>query len=233
MKILQLAASSVLALLILSGCSAGHDYWGNRLDDAKDIFTFTAGGGFGVKVQVGPVQADMYNYASLYGLRSGEILDGAHPHSEEYHVSEGNIGVPLPFANTEIFYPGKYAAERGKAYCAMSPLLPFFILLPDEHSRNFCNSCAWKEKFRNREAQKTSEDASPELEKDENSPSTAGAHGTNIPPLKSLRLCSPDSPSGSIPASSSTFSPDLPVSIFTATIYKFPPPRRLPKPSGK
>ena len=65
MKILQLAASSVLALLILSGCSAGHDYWGNRLDDAKDIFTFTAGGGFGVKVQVGPVQADMYNYASL------------------------------------------------------------------------------------------------------------------------------------------------------------------------
>ena len=84
------------------------------------------------------------------------------------HVSEGNIGVPLPFANTEIFYPGKHAAERGKAYCAMSPLLPFFILLPDEHSRNFCNSCAWKEKFRNREAQKTSEDASPELEKDEN-----------------------------------------------------------------
>ncbi len=168
MKILQLTASSVLALLILSGCSAGHDYWGNRLDDAKDIFTFTAGGGFGVKVQVGPVQADMYNYASLYGLRSGEILDGAHPHSEEYHVSEGNIGVPLPFANTEIFYPGKHAAERGKAYCAMTPLLPFFILLPDEHSRNFCNSCAWKEKFRNREAQKTSEDASPELEKDEN-----------------------------------------------------------------
>ena len=112
MKILQLTASSVLALLILSGCSAGHDYWGNRLDDAKDIFTFTAGGGFGVKVQVGPVQADMYNYASLYGLRSGEILDGAHPHSEEYHVSEGNIGVPLPFANTEIFYPGKHGIRR-------------------------------------------------------------------------------------------------------------------------
>ena len=174
MKILPLITGALIALL--SGCSAGRDYWGNRLDDAKDVFSLTAGRGFGAKVQIGPVQVDLYNYASLYGLRGGEILDGAHPHSAEYHVEEGNIGVPLLFANTEIFYPGKHAAERGKAYCAMSPLLPFFILLPDEHSRSFCNSCAWKEKFRNRKAQKTPEEASPESEKDEN-PRALPSHG--------------------------------------------------------
>ena len=146
---------SCLILVLCSGCSAGTDYWTNRLDDAKDIVSFTAGRGFGIKVQAGPVQADtMYNYASRYGLRGGEFLPGRIGHSGKYHVSEGNIGVPLLFCNTEIFFPGKHAAARGKAYCAMTPLLPVFILLPEEHTTAYCNSCSWKRKAERRKRQR-------------------------------------------------------------------------------
>ena len=144
-----------LMTVLCSGCSAGTGYWTNRLDDAKDIFSLTMGRGFGVKVQAGPVQADtMYNYASRYGLRGGEFLPGRIGHSGEYHVSEGNIGVPLLFCNTEIFFPGKHAAARGKAYCAMTPLLPVFILLPEAHTTAYCNSCSRKRKAEQRKLQK-------------------------------------------------------------------------------
>lgn len=146
---------SCLILVLCSGCSAGTDYWTNRLDDAKDIISFTAGSGFGVKVQAGPVQADtMYNYASHYGLRGGVFLPGRIGHSGKYHVSEGNIGVPLLFCNTEIFFPGKHAADRGKAYCAMTPLLPVFILIPEAHTTAYCNSCSWKRKAEQRKRQR-------------------------------------------------------------------------------
>ena len=144
-----------LVSVLCSGCSAGTDYWTNRLDDAKDMVSFTAGSGFEVKVQAGPVQADtMYNYASRYGLRGGEFLPGRIKHSGEYHVSEGNTGVPLLFCNTEIFFPGKHAAARGKAYCAMTPLLPVFILLPEAHTTAYCNSCSWKRKAERRKRQR-------------------------------------------------------------------------------
>jgi len=144
--------SLLLLPILCAGCSAGHDYWANRLDDAKDVVSFTAGLGFGPKVQAGPFQVDFYNYAPLYGLRSGELLPGLREHSGNYHVDEGNIGVPLLFANTEIFYPGEHAAARGKAYCALTPLLPVLILMPDEHSRGYCNSCSWKMRTARRRA---------------------------------------------------------------------------------
>ena len=139
-------ALAVAALLTGAGCSAGRDYWTDRLDDAKDIVSFTVGLGFGVKVQAGLVQAGLYNYSAGYGLRGGEFLPGLIAHSADYHVDEGNIGVPLLFCNTEIFYPGKHAADRGKAYCALTPLLPFFVLCPNDHSTGYCNSCAWGRK---------------------------------------------------------------------------------------
>jgi len=139
---------SAIFLPLLTGCSTGHDYWGNRWEDVKDIFSLTAGAGFGVKVQVGPIQVDSgYNYVSLWGLRHGEILPVNVKHGKNYHISEGNIGVFLPFCNAEIFYPGKHSADRGKAYCAMTPMLPFFLLEPDKHSSLVCNECAWKRKF--------------------------------------------------------------------------------------
>ena len=40
-----------LMSVLCCGCSAGTDYWTNRLDDTKDIVSFTAGSGFGIKVQ--------------------------------------------------------------------------------------------------------------------------------------------------------------------------------------
>ncbi len=143
---------------LCTGCSSGTDYWTNRLDDAKDIVSFTAGTGFGVKAQAGPIQADTgYNYAPFGGLRGGEIFSaGGNPekHTAEYHVGEGNIGVFLPFCNAEIFFPGRHAADRGKAYCALTPCLPVFILSPDDHSLTFCNSCAWKRTSARRRAQR-------------------------------------------------------------------------------
>ena len=139
-----LAATAAL-LLCCAGCSTGRDYWSNRLDDARDIVSFTVGPGFGVKAQAGPIQADsFYNYSPACGVRGGEFLAGGH--DAGYHVCEGNTGVPLPFCNAEIFYPGRRAADRGKAYCAMTPLLPVFILSPDAHSTTYCNSCAWGRK---------------------------------------------------------------------------------------
>ena len=135
------------ALLLCAGCSTGRDYWSDRLDDAKDVVSFTVGLGFGVKAQAGPLQVDTgYNYAPAYGLRGGELLAGRLKHDRYYHVEEGNIGVPFFFCNMEIFYPGKHAADRGKTYCALTPLLPFFILRPDEHSTTYCNSCSWHRK---------------------------------------------------------------------------------------
>lgn len=138
---------SATALLACAGCSTGHDYWRGRLDDAKDIGSFTVGLGFGVKARVGPLQVDSgYNYSPVYGLRGGELLPGRMRHGRDYHVEEGNIGVPWFFCNMEIFYPGRHAADRGKAYCALTPLLPVFVLSPDEHSTAYCNSCSWHRK---------------------------------------------------------------------------------------
>jgi hypothetical protein len=151
------SAASIMSVLsvLCCGCSAGTDYWTNRLDDMKDIVSFTAGNGFGIKVQAGPIQADsMYNYAAHYGLRGGEFLPGHIKHSREYHVAEGNIGVPLLFCNAEIFFPGKHAADRGKAYCAVTPMLPVFILLPDAHTAFYCNRCSWKKKAERRKRQR-------------------------------------------------------------------------------
>ena len=133
------------ALFLVSGCSAGKDYWRNRLDDACDIVTAGVGLGFGAKAYVFGVQVDLYNYSPLAEFRGGEAFV-ARKHCEEYHVEEGNIGVPLLGANMEIFYPGGRAVERGKAYCGLTPLLPFFVLDTRENNKKYCNSCAWREK---------------------------------------------------------------------------------------
>ncbi|MBQ6353157.1 MAG: hypothetical protein IJJ28_07815 [Lentisphaeria bacterium] len=137
----------VAAVLLLSaGCSTGSDYWQNRLDDASDILTAGVGTGFGVKVYAFGLQVDMYNYGPLAELRGGEAFV-FHEHSGNYHVEEGNIGVPLPFVNSEIFYPGGRAVARGKAYCGKTMLLPFFLLDIQQNSKKYCNSCSWREKF--------------------------------------------------------------------------------------
>ena len=157
-KILSATVVST-ALLFCTACSCGNSCWTNRLDDAKDLVSFTVGRGWGIKVQAGPLHADtMYNYAPIAGLRGGEFFQSV-PHSDDYHVEEGNIGVPFLFANMEIFYPDRHAAERGKAYCAMTPLLPIFVLCPEQHSAKFCNSCSWKRK---RDGRNKSEKLPPE-----------------------------------------------------------------------
>ncbi len=143
LKILLLPFTA--ALFLSAGCSTGESYWQNRWDDACDIVTAGIGGGFGAKAYVFGLQVDLYNYGPLAEIRGGEAFV-FHKHSEEYHVEEGNIGVPLLFANSEIFYPGGKAVERGKAYCGQTPLLPFFVLDIHKNSKNYCNSCSWREK---------------------------------------------------------------------------------------
>ncbi len=142
LKILPLLAAP---LFLISGCSAGSDYWRNRWDDACDIVTAGVGLGFGAKAYAFGVQVDLYNYGPLAEIRGGEAFV-ARKHSEEYHVEEGNIGVPMLGANMEIFYPGGRAVERGKAYCGLTPLLPLFVLDTRENNKKYCNSCAWHEK---------------------------------------------------------------------------------------
>jgi len=136
---------AVAVAVFLSGCSTGKDYWQNRWDDACDIVTAGIGGGFGAKAYVFGLQVDLYNYSPLAEVRGGEAFV-FHKHSEEYHVEEGNIGVPLLGANSEIFYPGGRSVKRGKAYCGSTPLLPFFILDTEKNSKDYCNTCAWHSK---------------------------------------------------------------------------------------
>lgn len=139
--------SLFFALFVLcSGCSSGKDYWRNRWDDARDMITLTAGGGFGVKLFAFGLQLDSYNYAPAFGLQGGEFFKSA-PHGESYHVCEGNIGIPLPCVAAEIFYPGERAARRGKAYCGGTILLPFFLRETAGLPSVWCNSCSWKRKF--------------------------------------------------------------------------------------
>lgn len=133
----------LFALLLLCGCSAGSSYWRNRLDDGADIFTATAGVGFGVKAYAFGLQFDMYNYAPIAALQGGELFLGRR-HDDRYHVEEGNGGVLLPCVDTEIFYPGDRAVRRGKAYCGRSFLLPFFLLDTKSLDKAYCIGCSWK-----------------------------------------------------------------------------------------
>lgn len=134
-------------MLCLTGCSTGTDYWRNRADDAADIFTFTAGTGFGVKARAFGFQIDtVYTYAPAIGVRGGEGFI-TKKHSEEYHIREGNIGFPLPLVNAEIFYPNEYAALRGKALEGSTPFIPFFLIKTDSISKAACTSCYWDQKY--------------------------------------------------------------------------------------
>ena len=143
-KLFKLTALLTLPMLfVLSGCSTGTDYWRNRADDAADIFTFTAGTGFGVKARVFGFQFDtVYSYTPAAGLRGGEAFT-SEKHSGEFHAREGNIGFPLPLVNAEIFYPNEYAAQRGKALEGSTPFMPFFLISTDSISKSACTSCYW------------------------------------------------------------------------------------------
>ena len=141
-------AISALSALLLCGCSAGRNYWRNRLDDGADVFTASVGLGFGAKAYAFGIQADMYNYAPLAALQGGELFLGR-KHDGGYHVKEGNAGVFL--VDMEIFYPGERAARRGKSYCGRVFLLPFFILDTGSLDKEYCNSCSWRLQRRIRE----------------------------------------------------------------------------------
>ncbi len=142
--LLPIAAVAIGLLWTETGCSSGTDYWRNRLDDAADICTFSIGTGFGVKAQVGLLHiSPAYNYSEWAALHGGESFL-AQCHNATYHVEEGNIGVPFPFVNDEVFYPNEHAARRGKTYSGSTVFLPFLLPRPDgAASKNDCNSCAW------------------------------------------------------------------------------------------
>ena len=80
------------------------------------------------------------------GIMGGEVIKSA-SHSSNFHISEGNFGIPLPCVSAEIFYPNENAARRGKAYCGGSILIPFFLRDPAGVSKIWCNRCSQKSRF--------------------------------------------------------------------------------------
>lgn len=146
-KLIQTAKTSLIVIVLAAsfcGCSSGRNYWQNRADDALDIFTATAGGGFGIKLQAGPLHAAIYNYAPQAGLQAGEIFSAPAQHNEFYHVCEGNWGSILLFTDREICYPSERAVRRGKVYTSFTPLLPLAILNSKTISKTAsCNHCYW------------------------------------------------------------------------------------------
>ena len=162
----KMLISLSLVILCCSGCSTGRDYWQNRLDDAKDIISAEAGSGVGIKVYAFGLQVDFYNFSPSYGIRGGEVFS-RRKHDENYHISEGNIGIPWLFVNADIFYPGERAVKRGKAYCGVTPFVPFFYLT-DGAEKSMCNECSWKLKFAaNRYCREKTENGKTETEEKE------------------------------------------------------------------
>ena len=104
-----------LLVLALLGCSCTPAYWADRRRDAADVFTATAGVGFGVKVQAGAVEvAPLYFYMPMAGWHGGEWYEYR---DSGFHSSEGNTPVfPFPFLYCEGMFPSDRAAVRGKAY---------------------------------------------------------------------------------------------------------------------
>ncbi len=104
--VLMLAMASLLG----SGCTHSQ-YSANRRHDLADVFTFTIGGGSGVKARVGPVQVAIVDHADLTGLRAGvffasgeNMLDNV----ETYHIlPRKNSANYDDFAVRQVFETGK------------------------------------------------------------------------------------------------------------------------------
>jgi len=109
--------------LLLCGCAS--TYWGNRLNDTKDVMTCAVGLGLGAIVRAGPLQLPAIVQSDYAGLRCGEVF--ASPMRDDFwtYVSEAGHVVQSPFpgyerdyatfyGGYEIFDPGGLAGERHK-----------------------------------------------------------------------------------------------------------------------
>jgi len=109
--------------LMLQGCASA--YWGDRWNDAKDVFTCAVGLGLGAKGRVGPLQAPLIVQSDYCGLRCGEAF--ASPMRDDFwtYVSEAGhvVESPLPvylrdygtfYSGYETFDPGGLSDVRHK-----------------------------------------------------------------------------------------------------------------------
>jgi len=97
---------AVLCAVGLSGCA----YAGHRANDAKDIFTATVGGGWGVCAQAGPLATGLEAIFEGIGMRSGYV--GEH---DPGHFSRGVDG-GFPVYQRSIGWTNEEIVRRGKEY---------------------------------------------------------------------------------------------------------------------
>jgi len=119
----EVAGALAAAGLLLGGCAS--NYWADRLSDAKDVMTCSAGLGLGAKARVGPLQVPLIVQSDYAGLRGGEFF--ASPMRDDFwtYVSEAGHVVEKPcpvylrdydtlYSGYEVFDPGGRAEERHK-----------------------------------------------------------------------------------------------------------------------
>jgi hypothetical protein len=101
-----------LLLGLCAGCSSP-GYMGNRVRDAADIFTVTAGLNYGAKARVGPFRVGLFGGSDYAGLRAGEMGLPFQP----FGSSEEVIDLEMTAMSAENFEPDLQTAKRrGKLF---------------------------------------------------------------------------------------------------------------------
>lgn len=126
---LLIRAFLVLAASALAGCS-WRGYFIDRARDAGDIFTATAGGGYGAKARVGPLGTGMFLNWDQAGLRGGHFFFGLDEFEDEPieyttifgHGSGGPDRWP-PCANDVFVYEKGAARPKSYSACGTLPLI--------------------------------------------------------------------------------------------------------------
>jgi hypothetical protein len=108
----------MLGLAVLLAPNVGCSYVRNRLNDAKDVFTLTAGVGAGAKARLGPLQAGLIYHNDRVGLRAGELFAG-----QEEGRSPGE-DINLLIAGFDYFWLPGQAEERRKNHGGANLIVP-------------------------------------------------------------------------------------------------------------
>ena len=129
--VLLVQIAGCLLSALCSGCATS-GYVGDRMRDAGDVFTATAGMGFGAKARVGPIQAGALYNIDMWGLRGGDF--GSVPWYETC-TRDGLFPFPANWIEYPMVKAGHFGHEtfahncrhatswqRGKGFIAHAPL---------------------------------------------------------------------------------------------------------------